>query len=79
MTPEPRSDILIYETEGHAVEVRVDGSRDTVWLRQDQITALFGRDRTVIGRHIANVFKEGELERDSVCASFAHTADDGKT
>lgn len=73
-------DILIYPSQsGAGVEVCLDSGRDTVWLRQDQITALFGRDRTVIGRHIANVFKEGELERDSVCANFAHTADDGKT
>ena len=40
---------------------------------------LFQRDRTVIGRHIKNVFSEGELQKNSVCAKFAHTAADGKT
>ncbi|WP_249325005.1 virulence RhuM family protein [Vreelandella boliviensis] len=40
---------------------------------------LFGRERSVITKHIRNVFKEGELERNSVCANFAHTAEDGKT
>ncbi|MEH6356682.1 MAG: RhuM family protein [Marinobacter sp.] len=40
---------------------------------------LFGRERSVITKHIRNVFQEGELERDSVCAKFAHTAEDGKT
>jgi len=51
----------------------------TVWLSQSQICQLFDRERSVITKHIRNVFKEGELERDSVCANFAHTADDGKT
>ncbi|APR03012.1 virulence protein RhuM/Fic/DOC family protein [Thauera chlorobenzoica] len=71
------SELVIYENDAGAVDVRLEG--DTVWLRQEQMTALFGRDRTVIGRHIRNVFAEGELEAKSVCANFAHTAADGKT
>ncbi len=71
------SELIIYQADGGAIDVRLEG--ETVWLSQEQITALFGRDRTVIGRHIRNVFDEGELERDSVCAKFAHTARDGKT
>ena len=73
------NDILVYEGQDGApvTEVRLQG--ETVWLRQEQITTLFGRDRTVIGRHIRNVFKEGELDPQAVCANFAHTADDGKT
>lgn len=71
------SDIAIYTAASGAVEVRLE--KDTVWLRQEQLTELFGRDRTVIGRHISNIFKEGELEPDSVRANFAHTAADGKT
>ncbi|MCC2636617.1 MAG: putative DNA-binding protein in cluster with Type restriction-modification system [Moraxellaceae bacterium] len=71
------SDIVIYQGDTGVVEVRLEG--ESVWLRQEQLAELFGRDRTVIGRHIRNVFAEGEQEQDSVCADFAHTAADGKT
>lgn len=71
------SDIAIYTAPSGSVEVRL--GQDSVWLRQEQMAELFGRDRTVIGRHIRNVFAEAELQRDSVCANFAHTAGDGKT
>lgn len=64
------ADIVIYEGDGSRVEVRVE--KDTVWLRQEQMAELFGRERSVITKHIRNVFAEGELERDAVCANFAH-------
>jgi hypothetical protein len=51
---------------------------ETVWLTQSQITSLFERERSVITKHINNIFKESELKRESVCAKFAHTAKDGK-
>lgn len=70
------SQIAIYQSQSGAVEVRLDG--ETVWLNQEQMTQLFGRERSVITKHIRNLFKEGELEADSVCANFAHTALDGK-
>ena len=59
------------------LEVKTDG--ETVWLTQNQMCQLFGRDQSVIARHVGNVFKEGELDRDSVYAKFAYTAADGKT
>ena len=68
--------IAIYQSEGGAVDVRLDG--ETVWLTQEQMTQLFGRERSVITKHIRNVFKEGELDTDSVCANFAHMASDGR-
>lgn len=70
--------IEIYQTKDNqtAIEVKLEG--DTVWLSQQQITVLFERDRTVITKHINNIFKEGELVESSVCAKFAHTANDGK-
>ena len=71
------TDITIYQAENGTVEVRLE--RDTVWLRQEQMSQLFGRERSVITKHLRNVFAEGELEADSVCAKFAHTAADGKT
>ena len=51
---------------------------ETVWLTQKKISELFGVDRTVITKHLGNVFQEGELVENSVSANFAHTADDGK-
>jgi prophage maintenance system killer protein len=52
-------EISIYQTESGAIEVRLD--QDTVWLNQAQMVALFGRDQSVISRHVNNIFKEGEL------------------
>ena len=57
------SELQIYRNAAGAVEVRLDG--DSVWLRQEQMAVLFGRDRTVIGRHIRNLFAEGELAPES--------------
>ncbi|MCS6914771.1 MAG: virulence RhuM family protein [Myxococcota bacterium] len=73
----PASEVIIYEGGEARVEVRLD--QDTVWLTQEQMAQLFGRERSVITKHVRNVFAEGELERDAVCAKFAHTAADGKT
>ncbi|MFN3327119.1 MAG: RhuM family protein [Bryobacteraceae bacterium] len=73
----PNQNIIIYDSGEARVEVRLD--RETVWLTQEQMGALFGRERSVITKHIRNVFAEGELERGAVCAKFAHTAADGKT
>lgn len=75
--PASKTDIAIYQADNGAVEVRLQG--ETVWLRQEQMTQLFGRERSVITKHIKNVFAEGELEASSVCAKFAHTAADGKS
>ena len=74
-----KSSIEIYKTEQQTIEVRLDGVQDTVWLNQEQLSALFGRERSVISKHLRNVFKEGELVKGSVCANFAHTATDGKS
>ena len=73
------SDLAVYQSESGALEVRFDAKNDTVWLRQDQLAQLFGRERSVITKHLRNIFIEQELEQKSVCASFAHTAADGKT
>ena len=68
--------IVIYRTEDGqtSVSVRMDG--DTVWLSQAQMAELFQKDRTVIGRHINNIYKEHELERETTCANFAHMGKD---
>ena len=68
--------IVIYRTaDGQTtVDVRMNG--DTVWLSQAQMAELFQKDRTVIGRHINNIYKEHELERETTCAKFAHMGKD---
>ncbi len=61
------------------VELRADTDKETVWASLDQISSLFERDKSVISRHIKNVFSELELDRNSVVAKNATTATDGKT
>ncbi len=72
-------EIEIYKVHEGEIVFRVDTDKETIWATQDQLSKLFGVDRTVIGRHIRNIFRDGELDEDSVCAKIAHTAADGKT
>ncbi|MDT8337876.1 MAG: RhuM family protein [Sulfurimonas sp.] len=72
-----QSDIVLYN-DGE-LELYVSIENDTVWLNRHQISELFGRDIKTIGKHIGNVFSDGELEKFSVVANFATTARDGKT
>lgn len=69
--------IVIYQTEDGQTQIDVRLENETVWLTQAQMAELFQKDRTVISRHINNVFKEGELEKEEVCANFAHTTRHG--
>ena len=74
------SQIVLYQPdESISLHVKIDGSFKTVWLSLDQMAELFGRDRSVIGKHVRTIFKEGELQKESVWAKFAYTASDGKT
>lgn len=59
------NEIVLFESQDHEVRLDVQLDGQTVWLTQNQIAELFGKDRTVVTRHINNVFKEGELERKS--------------
>jgi len=79
MKREDRGDIVLYRTkDGHAaLEVKL--KQETVWLNLKQIAELFGRDNSVISRHLRNIFTSRELRRSSVVAFFATTAADGKT
>ena len=75
--PENRGEIILYQPDNSVnLEVRVEG--ETVWLTLNQIAELFDRDKSVISRHIKNIFKEEELFINSVVANFATTAADGK-
>ena len=69
--------IIIYQTEDGQTQIDVRLENDTVWLTQAQMAELFQKDRTVITRHINNVFKEGELAKEQICAKFAHTTRHG--
>ena len=74
------SQIVLYQPdESISLHVKIDGAFKTVWLSLDQMAVLFGRDRSVIGKHVRTIFKEGELQKESVWAKFAYTASDGKT
>ena len=71
--------MIIYTTEDGLTKVETTFDGETVWLSIDQMAELFQRDRSVIGKHVRNIFTEGELQRNSVVANFATTATDGKT
>ena len=70
--------MIIYQTQDGLVKIDVAFDHDTVWLSLEQMAQLFQRDKSVISRHIRNIFSEGELVRDSVVAKNATTAADGK-
>ncbi len=76
-----KNNILIYTTDDHQtqIDVQFDKDQETIWLNLQQLTTLFGRDKSVISRHMKNIFNSGELNEDSVVANFATTATDGKT
>lgn len=78
-TKVPGGEVVLYEAPDGQVRVDVRLDHETVWLTQEQMSQLFGRERSVITKHVRNVFREGELEAGAVCAKFAHTAEDGKT
>ena len=71
--------IEIYKSSDNKVELQVSLDNETVWLNREQIAVLFDRDIKTIGKHVNNVFNEGELDKESVVAKFATTATDGKT
>ena len=70
--------IIIYQTEDGQTQIDVRVENETVWLTQAQMAELFDKDRTVIGRHIRNIYKEEELEQDITCAKIAQVQKEGK-
>jgi hypothetical protein len=73
------TEFLLYKSPNGKVKVEIFLHNETVWLTQARIAALFNIDRSVITKHLRNIFESGELKESSVCANFAHTATDGKT
>ena len=74
-----KGELILYQVDDGQTAVDVRLKDETVWLSQKQMGELFNRDYKTISKHINNVFKEGELVKDSVVANFATTATDGKT
>ncbi len=75
---ENNSKILLYQTESGQTKLEVKLENETVWLSQKQMSELFQKSKATISEHISNVFKEGELEKNSVVRNFRITASDGK-
>lgn len=74
-----RGEIVIYKADNGTSSLEVRLYDDSIWMSLNQIAELFDRDKSVISRHLNNIFKSGELLRDSVVAKNATTATDGKT
>ena len=69
---------ILYNLPDEGGKVQVIIMDETLWCTQKAMSQLFGVDRTVISKHLKNIFESSELQQDSVCAKFAHTAEDGK-
>jgi len=74
-----KGEIIIFETSGKEIELKVRLEKESVWLSLNQIAELFGTDKSGVSRHIKNIFKSGEVKQTSVVAKIATTASDGKT
>lgn len=75
---ENQGKLVIYAGKKGGVELRADTDKETIWATQEHIAELFDIDRTVVTRHIKNILSDRELDKNSVCANFAHTAKDSK-
>ena len=71
------NEVILYKDGELELPVEVTPDKETVWLRVEETAKLFDRDRSVIQRHIKNIFKEDELEKNSTCAKFAQVQNEG--
>jgi prophage maintenance system killer protein len=74
---QPGGEIVLYQTSDGEVRVDVRLEQETVWLTQHQMAALFGRERSVVAKHIGNAYREGELDPAATCAKFAQVQTEG--
>jgi len=74
---EMKNEIIVYRPNELAEHIDVMFDEDTVWLNRQQIATLFGRDVKTIGKHIGNVFSEGELDKVATVANFATVQNEG--
>ena len=78
-TYQPQDDsIVVYRSADNAIQLEVQLAEETVWLTQQQMADLFGVQIPAISKHLANIFREGELSKDSVISILENTAADGK-
>jgi len=77
MESKMQNTILIYQQDDHDIEVQLDTVQETLWLNLNQISDLFGRDKSVVSRHLRNIYKEGELNKKSTVAKNATVQDEG--
>ena len=73
----PGGEVVVYEVPDGGMRVDVRFGRETVWLTQQQMAELFGRDRSVVTRHVRNAFREGELDPEVTSAKFALVRSEG--
>ena len=76
--PEKQSNFLLYTGKDGKVNVEVFLKDETVWLTQKAIGELFGKERSVITKHLQNIYQEGELYKNSTCAKIAQVQTEGK-
>lgn len=69
--------LAVYQSNSGALELRADINSDTIWTSKKQIAEIFGIDRSVVSKHVKNIFKDAELDEKQVCAKFAHTTQHG--
>ncbi len=78
-TYKPQEDsVVVYRSADNAIQLEVQLAEETVWLTQQQMADLFGVQIPAISKHLANIFREGELSKDSVISILENTAADGK-
>ena len=76
---EKGTDVVVYQTQSGAIELRGDLERETLWITQKQMGQIFGVNVRTVNEHLKNIFKTKELIENSVIRKFRITADDGKT
>ncbi len=80
LTPKDETaEFLLYRSPEGNIRIEVFLHNENIWLTQKRMAELFGVDRTVVTKHLSNIFESGELDPASACAKIAHTANDGKT
>lgn len=72
-----KNEIILYQANTDAIHIQVRIEDETVWLSQEQMATLFGRNRVAITQHIGNIFREGELDKKVVCKDFLLTTQHG--
>ena len=73
------AEFLIFQSQNKEDSIEVKYADENVWLTQNMIAKLFDKGRSTITEHLSDIFKSGELDENSVCRDFRHTASDGKT